>query len=57
VGCFYLVLTHPDIKEVWVIIGAVIQYWFSRAIGNGAFGPASSAGGGDGHSNGNSKGA
>jgi len=35
VGCFYLVLSHPDIKEVWVIIGAVIQYWFSRANGNG----------------------
>jgi hypothetical protein len=40
-GCFYLVLTRPDVKEVWVIIGAVTQYWFSWAAnghsnGNGA---------------------
>jgi hypothetical protein len=34
-GCFYLVLTRPDVKEVWVIIGAVTQYWFTRANGHG----------------------
>jgi hypothetical protein len=40
-GCCYLVLTRPDVKEVWVIIGAVTQYGFRRAAnrhsnGNGA---------------------